>query len=148
MITITSSSIIAVRPQIDGRSYVTERHIASDGRQIDREYLADVGLDTSAVMAQRAANIQAELQAVEAITLAAASYEIPLTATEFLDRFTTSERMAIRSASKTNQVVEDLLDYLSKTSGILRTSAKATQGLDYLTSLGLIAATRKAEILS
>lgn len=148
MITVTSSSIISVNPQTDGRSYVTERHITSDGRQIDREYLAAVGLDTNAVMVQRAANIQAELQAKEAVDLAASSYEIPLTSTEFLDRFTTSERIAIRSASKTNSAVEDLLDYLSKTKGILRTSAKATQGLDYLTSLGLIAANRKAEILA
>lgn len=151
MITITSSSIVSTATQVDGRSYVIESHIASDGRDIRVEYLADVGLDTNAVLLQRAANIQADLQAKEAVDLAAQNYEIPLTPMQFLERFTLQERIAIRAQRASNPAIDDYLDYLDKVSAIYRNpplGQKTIDGLNYLVSLGLLTADRPAAILA
>lgn len=148
MITITSSQIISIKPQIDGRAYITERHDVSNGQPVIVEYLADAGLDINAVMSERASRIQADLQSREAVDLASAAYEIPMTEIEFLRRFTVQERIAIRNAAKTDDVIVDFLDLLSKANGIYRSSQSTIAGLDYLVSKSLITSARKAEILS
>lgn len=148
MITIVSSVIISIKPQVDGRSYVTERHAASDGINIDVEYLADSGLNTQAVMQARASNIQAELQAREKVLLESVKFEIPMSATEFMDKLTLSERKAIRNLTKTDENVQDFSDYLAKTRGVYRRSVKLLGALDYLTAVGILTANRKAEIIA
>lgn len=148
MLTITSSQIVSTRPQADGRSYVTERHAVSNGTEVVVEYLADANLDLDAVMVARTARIQADLQSREAIELAAASYEIPMTEREFMRRFTVQERIAIRSAAATDNVIVDFLDLLAKPGGIYRSSQSTHDGLNYLVSMSLITAARKAEILA
>lgn len=120
----------------------------SNGTEVSVEYLADAGLDVTAVMTARAAKIQAELQAREAVELAATAYEIPMTEREFMRRFTVQERIAIRNASKTDDVIVDFLDILSKAGGVYRGSQSTLDGLDYLVSKALITTTRKAEILA
>lgn len=148
MLTVTSSQIVSTRPQVDGRSYVMERHTVSNGTEVAVEYLADAGLDVNTVMTVRAAKIQAELQAREAVELAATAYEIPMTEREFMRRFTVQERIAIRNLAKTDDVVVDFLDILSKSGGVYRGSQSTRDGLDYLVSKSLITTARKAEILA
>lgn len=148
MISVTSSQIESIRPQIDGSSYVTERHTVSSGPDVVVEYLAAAGLDMNAVMTERAARIQADLQSREAIALAATAYEIPMTEREFMQRFTVPERIAIRNAAKTDDVVVDFLDILSKGGGIYRSAKGTSDGLDYLIAIGVLASARKAEILA
>lgn len=148
MITITASQIVSTKPQVDGRAYVTERHTVSNGTDVSVEYLADVGLDVNAVMAARASRIQAELQAREAVELAATPFEIPMTEREFMRRFTVQERIAIRNLAKTDDVTVDFLDILSKSGGVYRGSQSTRDGLDYLVSKALITTARKAEILA
>jgi hypothetical protein len=74
------------------------------------------------------------------------------TGLEFKRLFTPSERVAMRTAAKTDPVVEDFLDILDTTamsgSRIVADDPDLDAGLDYVTAQGLLAAGRKAEILS
>ena len=69
-----------------------------------------------------------------------------ITARDFLRLFTVSERIAIRAS--TDPVVGDFLFLLQMEPTVNLKSPDVYAGLDYLTAQGLLAAGRKAEILS
>jgi hypothetical protein len=54
---ITSSEILEVSPQQDGRVYITELHTHSDGREETRIYMDDADSDLSALLAAHAGEI-------------------------------------------------------------------------------------------
>lgn len=70
---LVSSTVSTQQPQIDGRFWVVETHSFDDGSIREFSYLADPGTDANAVMAARAAEIEAEL--------AAAAIAVPATVT-------------------------------------------------------------------
>lgn len=66
---VSSTYTLDSHPQIDGRTYVTERHTDSVGEIHVVEYLAPVGADYQAIMTARAGVIadalaQAEVEAL------------------------------------------------------------------------------------
>lgn len=67
----------------------------------------------------------------------------------FLRRFTQAERIAIRSASKVNPIVEDFQYMLElATSGIDVTDGDVKAGIEMLVSVGILSPARAATILS
>lgn len=67
---------------------------------------------------------------------------------EFLNRFTTPERVTIRTAAKASPAVEDYLELLNAAEEVRLTSETTIQGVNALEAAGLIAAGRAAEILA
>lgn len=148
---IINSVITKTVEQVDGRTDVTESHIDQNGIEYQVNYLAAVGLDLNAVLMERAALIGADIDAKAAVTAAAQAYELPLSTTQFLGLLTRPERIAIRKAAVSDDALADYLDYLAKTRGIYRKAPlgqTTINGLNYLESVGLLAAGRAAEILS
>src|SRR5512135_2257803 len=117
---IVNSIIVSSQLQADGRSYITERHTDQNGTTYDAVYLAAIGLDTAAVLTARAATIGATIDAAAAVAAAAQGFEIPMTERQFLSRLTVAERIAIRNAAKTDDVIVDFMDFLSKGGGVYR----------------------------
>lgn len=70
----------------------------------------------------------------------------PITQLDFLRRFTTEERIAIRAS--TDAVVQDLLHLLGLAQDIRVDDADTIAGVGYLESLGLLAEGRAAEMLA
>lgn len=152
---IITSTIIATRPQVDGRAYITERHTDHNGNSYDHEYLADVGLDVDLVMQLRAQNIGARIDAREAAEAEAANYRLPLTKYQFRLRFTEQERAAcdaFNAGFETHQALSDAQKAAIRT-GL--EDFRAAQAIDPVLAapmlqmyeaLGLIGAGRAAEI--
>lgn len=92
---IVSSEILEAIPQQDGRISVTERHVYDDGGVYLYPYFAQAEWNLQEVAEQRAANMNAEFARREAQFAEAMSFEIPLTKTEFRDRLSTVEQIAI-----------------------------------------------------
>lgn len=69
----------------------------------------------------------------------------PLTKLQFLERFTTQERIAIRSS--TDPIVIDFMDLLTMSQEVDLINPSVTLGLQYLASINLIQSSRIAEIL-
>lgn len=80
--------------------------------------------------------------------LVAAYLVTKLTKLEYQTRFTAAERIAIRTAAKTDPVVEDILALMDSASEIDLTDPRTVQGANALEALGHIAAGRAAEILA
>lgn len=66
---------------------------------------------------------------------------------EFLFRFTTEERVAIRTAAKSNMVLEDFMALLNITEFVDTTYPATVQGVRLFETVGLIAAGRADQIL-
>jgi hypothetical protein len=64
---ITSSEIIEIRPQRDGRNYVTERHVDSVNGELRFVYLAEAGADLQAALAARAAQLDTPRETVTVV---------------------------------------------------------------------------------
>jgi hypothetical protein len=144
---ILTSQIISARPQADGREYITERHTDHNGQIYDVEYLAEIGTDSALVMNLRAANIGATIDAREAAAAEAANYSIPIAPVDWMRRFTMQERIAIRSAAKTDPVVEDILELLAAVkTGVVLTDTDTQMAIGYFAQQGLITMTRAMEI--
>jgi hypothetical protein len=62
---IISSSYTEGHAQVDGRHYITEIHVDSDGKQHQIEYLANSGYDYDAKMNARAAILSEQLAEAE-----------------------------------------------------------------------------------
>lgn len=71
-----------------------------------------------------------------------------ITQLAFLRRFTDAERVAIRTAAKSNAQVEDYLDLLAKSQDVDLTDPLTVGGVQALEAGGLIATGRAAEILT
>lgn len=140
---LTSSYTIGPA-QADGRWYVSETHVAEDGRSFPYEYLSDGSLDPQMVLEERAVVIAATLAAREAARLAVVGTAVPYTKHEFLSRFTSAERIAVRVASRTNENVLDFVEMLNASGGVHMVLARP--GLQYLAAIGNLTAERAAEI--
>ncbi len=158
MTTVTQSTYTTGPTQADGRAYVTESHLLSDGRVVQFEYLADEGVDPAAVLHARSQRVESEVQANEAALNEASNGRTPLTKYQFRQRFTYPERIAIdgfhdtyqESGSLTEQqkaaIRTNLEDY--RVSGAVYLDNPATiAGVQMYEALGLIAQGRSAEIL-
>ena len=71
-----------------------------------------------------------------------------LTKLEYLRRFTTEERVAIREASKTNPVLEDYLAMMELAEEIDTGDADTIGAVNMLEQVGLIGAGRASEVLN
>jgi hypothetical protein len=60
-----TSEIISRNLQIDGRSYITERHVDDAGVEHDITYLADAGADVDDILALHAQGIVDQLVEVQ-----------------------------------------------------------------------------------
>ena len=72
--------------------------------------------------------------------------ELQLTKLQFLRRFTTAERIAIRAS--TNPVIVDFMSLLGLALDVRLDDPDTVQGVEYLESLNLIGEGRAAEILA
>lgn len=140
---ITSTFAVGA-PQGDGRQFVQERHVVAGGPTIDREYLWDGTLDPQLVMEERAKVIKAELLAREAARLAVVGTEVPWTKYEFLDRFSSIERCAIRRLARTDDNVLDFIEMLNASGGVYK--SKTWAGLLYLAHIEVISFERAENI--
>lgn len=73
-----------------------------------------------------------------------------LSAAEFLDRFTTQERVDIRTRAKTDPIVEDAiaqLNAMNSNEKVSLSSARVASLLAYFVSLGDLTEARRTEIL-
>jgi len=140
---ITSTFALG-EPQGDGRQFVQERHIVAGGLTIDYEYLWDGVLNPQLVMDERAKVIKAELLAREAARLAVVGTEVPWTKYEFLDRFNSLERCAIRRLARTDDNVLDFIEMLNASGGVYK--AKTWAGLLYLAHIEVISFERAGTI--
>jgi cell division inhibitor SulA len=131
-------------PQADGRWFVSETHSLPDGQAYTYEWLSDGSLNPQLVMEERAVVIAATLAAREAARAAVVGTSVPLTRFEFLDRFTTAERVGIREAAKTNPVVEDFMEMMKLSGNVSLVLARP--GLQYLAAIGKLTAPRAAAI--
>lgn len=69
------------------------------------------------------------------------------TAYQFLSRFTDSELLAIRSRSQTDAVTWKFLTFATAAQEVISDDPMTVAGMDYLVSVGILTASRKAEIL-
>lgn len=63
---VSSSYALEPHTQVDGRRYVTEKHVLSAGEPVVITYLAAVGADYQSIMTQRVQQIDEMLAAEEA----------------------------------------------------------------------------------
>ena len=70
------------------------------------------------------------------------------TSYEFLRRFTSSERDAIRTASLSDGAVADLLMFLQTATEVVADDTTTDVGMAYLVHLGILTEARKTELLS
>lgn len=161
MTTISESTYhVDVAQQADGRSYVSERHLLSDGRNVEFRYLADLStLDPAVVMSARALRVQAEISANEAALFVAQEGRVPLTKYQFRQRFTYAERVNIDafhagfegnaglSAEQKAAIRTSLADF-DASGAVLLDNPATIAGVQFYETVGLIAPGRAAEILN
>jgi hypothetical protein len=73
--------------------------------------------------------------------------EIGFTPFEFFERFTATERAAIRLASFSNTTTADVLQSLNLADMVVNTDPRVVSGMDHLVASGLITQERATEIL-
>lgn len=105
---IVSSTFLEGPAQADGRHRVTERHTLSDGRVLTYDYLRDEGVSADAVMAARAEQISAQLEAERAAREVAGTVRLPLTKLAFESLFSDAEWAAIQQFNATYESMEAL----------------------------------------
>lgn len=110
---IVSSTIKSVSPQAEGTRSVIESHIYESGSEQEITYIAAADLDIDAVLAQRAANINAELTRRYNVELEANNFEAPITVRDFLDLLGEPKRKFLLNLAKSNDDIADALNYLN-----------------------------------
>lgn len=156
---IVSSEILEAIPQQDGRISVTERHVYDDSSIYLHPYFADANWNLQEVAEQRAANMNAEFARREAQFAEAMNFEVPLTKTEFRDRLSTAEQIAIDNFNATYQsnpaltaeqkaAILSALEHWKDTTKVYLSLQKTVDIVNLWESLGLIAAGRAAQVLS
>jgi len=145
--------------QADGRVFVTERHLLSDGRTVEFEYLADDTINRDAVMTARATRIAAQIAARDAANGIAAEGSAPLTKYQFRQLFTYPERIAIDAfnlsfesnaqltAEQKAAIRTNLADFAAS-SAVHLSNPQTMAGVQMYEALGLIAPGRAAEIIN
>lgn len=135
------NSIYTIGPeQVDGRSKVNEKHTNDDGRVFDYEWLSDNTLNPQDVLEGRAIVIDSILAAREAALIFVVGTEVPYTKHQFLSRFTSMERIAIRNFAKSSHPyaasINDFMEMLNASGGVYMTLAR--EGIAALQALGLV----------
>lgn len=131
-------------PHQDGRTPVVETHELEDGRVFKYEYLRASGINAEYVLNERRSHIEKELQDRATARALVTGSEVPYTKHEFLSRFTTSERIAIRNRAKTDDIVLDFMEMLNASGGVYMTLGR--QGIGYLQAIGILTVERAAQI--
>lgn len=145
MTILVSSTYTIDPPEVDGRCWVKEVHVTDDNLEYDYTYLCDLQItDPQMVLDARVAIINVTLIKRANALSAVVGTSVPITRYEFLSRFTTTERIAIRQAATTDPIVYDFMDLLSQSGSV--THSNAIQGLGYLASTGVITSDRVAVI--
>lgn len=142
MIQVTSSYVTGATQQ-DGRTPITETHIV-EGFSHVYDYLSDGTISPQVVMEERAAFIKATLEEREAARVLAIGVPVALYKIDFLNRFTVSERIAIKSRAATDPITADFM-LLMENADLIHMQ-KAMPGLQYLQSVGILTAQRVTEI--
>lgn len=70
------------------------------------------------------------------------------TAYQFLNRFTDAELMAIRARSQTDAITWKFLTFATAAQEVVSNDPVTVAGMDYLVSVGVLTAARRADILS
>jgi len=142
---VVSSSYTVGPPQTDGRVSVTEQHVLEDGQVYKYSYLCDLFVtNPEMVMSARGDFIDNQLtKRANALALVVGT-SVPLTKHQFLNRFTSEERQAIRRRAKVDEIVLDFMEMLNASGGVYHTLA--LPGINYLRFLGDITTTRAALI--
>lgn len=70
-----------------------------------------------------------------------------ITRLEFISRLNITERVAIREAAKTDQILADIMELLSMAEEINLDDPRTNQSIGYMASVGLITPSRMTEIL-
>lgn len=143
---IITSAYRLDHPQANGLVPVIETHNDSSGEVYSFEYLANPSHDYQRTLDERAARINAELETKSLAVSESLNGILPITKLEFLARFTGAERIAVRTAAKTDGVIEDFMELLKITDVIHPNHPMAQQGLSYLVSLGILT-TERAEVI-
>jgi hypothetical protein len=152
---ILSSILSADSPQQDGRFWVHESHLGSDGETYTVDYLADPSLDINQVLTLRAQSIGAQIDARAAAEAEAANFEMPITKYAFRQRFTDAERYAIdafNDSFESNQALTDqqkagIRSYLKDFDAATQVHlSKAAPALQLYVALGLLTADRATAI--
>jgi hypothetical protein len=73
--------------------------------------------------------------------------EIAYSSFDFLKRFTSAERAAIRAEAETDDDLADFLMLLECAVEVVNTETTTTDGMDYIVSLALLTRARADEIL-
>lgn len=144
--------------QADGSVWVYERHVDHTGKAHAVSYLAPVGFDTGATLAQRAANIGAAVDAKEASLHEAANFTLGITKLEFRNLFTYAERLAVDAfnagfeahpglTAEQKAMIRTSLEDFKVAENVVLTNAATVAGVNLYETLGLIAPGRAAEIL-
>lgn len=136
---LVSSTYKEFPAQQDGRVPVVETHISVDGQEYKYEYL-NSSLNPQFVLEERAVIIENILAQREAAKQAVVGATVPLTKYEFLSRFTSAERIAIRTEAKTDPVVQDFMAMMELSGNV--NPVLAQPGLNYLVSIGKLTAER------
>lgn len=113
---IVSSSLIAEGAQADGRRWIAETHTDNIGLKYVIRYLADVGLDTAAVLAARAITLASDIANAEiAQNVAAVVANGSLAVLTFNYSTALQGRNALRAAYLTATQVQAIMigDFLS-----------------------------------
>lgn len=153
---ILNSTIVNTLPSNPTNPYpVIERHTDHNGKSYDVTYLAEVGVDTDAVLLARAAKLGAEIDSREEVELIASNFSIPLTKYQFRQRFTLDER---KKCDEFNAAFESYNFLTAEQKADIRTGLKdydavsevdpalALPLLQVYESVGLIASGRASEI--
>lgn len=67
---------------------------------------------------------------------------------DFLRLFTVPERIAIRTAAKSDPIIEDFMDILGAANAVWTGNLDTIAGVQYMASQGIITPARAAEVLS
>jgi len=145
---ILSSVIASAQPQANGTLLVHEQHIDHTGFKHDHIYNAQAGADINLAAELRGQAMGAEIDKREAAALEAENFTLPLSRYEFLNLFTQPERLAIRTAGKTDVVIEDFLAMLDNAAGVYLTNPDVVAGINYFVQVEVLTQTRATEILN
>lgn len=143
---IVSSVIVSQTPQADGSISVHEQHSDHTGRVYDVVYMCQNGLSPEAIMAERAANLSAEIDTKESELQIATQFEIPLTPVEIMRRLTPAEWAAFQSHS--DATIAYFRAIFDKVSSIYRADPLTQAGFNALVQAGILDAARVAEVLA
>ena len=144
--TIITSSFTEGVTQADGRCYVTEIHTSDDGQSFKFEYLLLQGVDPYDIMQSRCEKLSSQIESKRRINEFIVGTSLPLSVYEFLSRFTTAERSAIRALALTDVIAEDFMHMLNIAGAVYLSDPLTQQGLQYLVFKGCITHNRGEEI--